>query len=101
MTTINAIRSSIQLAGREFPMTYAYGENPDIEGGWINGEIEIDGNRFAAGGGWVQPSGYVQPYGYGDSGDVDEVADCLGLDPEAVVDALQDACPRERLSDDA
>lgn len=64
--------------------------------GWINGTVILhDGQVFNAGGGWIDLTGLVEPYNYRDAGEVDELAEALGLDIEDTLQLLREDCPAE------
>lgn len=73
-----------------YPITYTYGANTFDEsrdtGGWINGQVEIDGRMIDVGGGWVEADGSVKPYGYSELGDLNDLMDALGLDADNELD---------------
>jgi hypothetical protein len=65
--------------------------------GWINGTVVLHDSRgvFHAGGGWIDLTGLVEPYNYRDAGEVDELAEALGLDIEDTMQLLRADCPKE------
>jgi hypothetical protein len=71
-------------------------ENLELKG-WLNGKVILKDNRtFDAGGGWVgELVNLVEPYNYRDAGQVDELAEALGLDVEDTMQLLRDDCPKE------
>jgi hypothetical protein len=70
-------------------------ENTELSG-WFNGKVILkDGRTFDAGGGWVgELSELVEPYNYRDAGQVDELAEALGLDAEDTLTLLRADCPK-------
>jgi hypothetical protein len=105
MTTENEMAAARRLIVEIF---YEYANHPEsarsaLEAaaeaggeGWINGTVRLHDNRvFAAGGGWIANGGMVEPYGYRDAGQVDELADAIGLDIEDTMQLLRADCPKE------
>jgi len=82
-------------------IAYEFGSRPEedravTECGWLNGKVTLkDGRQFAAGGGWVDTTGLVEGYNYRDAGQVDELAEALGLDTDETLRLLRDDCPAE------
>ena len=87
---------------------YEYGNHPESArdaleaaaeaggGGWLNGTVTLDDGRiFSAGGGWLDQAGrLIEPYGYRDAGEVDELAEALGLNIPDTMDLLHADCPQ-------
>lgn len=84
-------------------ITYEFDTDESGSGmGWLNGTVELsDGRTFDAGGGWVTyvagggwvTYGRVDAYSYTDMGDVDGLAEALGVDCDAAMDLLIADCP--------
>lgn len=94
MATENEMAAARRLIAET---NYAYGNHPGTAApdGWLNGRITLkDGRVFEAGGGWLDREGLVEPYNYRDAGQVDELADALGLDVEDTLQLLRNDCPK-------
>jgi len=77
------------------PEMAAHSSDGEAISGWINGTVVLKGGRFfKAGGGWVDLTELVEAYNYRDAGEVDELADALGLDTEDTMELLRADCPR-------
>lgn len=90
--------SETQKKAKIEEIRYEFGSNgPALEdGGWINGTVHLsDGRIICAGGGWVDRGGWVKPYSLSEAGDVDELAEALGVEEDEAHDMLCDDCPGE------
>jgi hypothetical protein len=75
-----SLERTATIAGRTCLIRFEHGHDGRRRG-WINAAVTVGGVVIEAGGGWVDEAGNVTAYDRAENGDIEALAQALGLDP--------------------
>lgn len=103
--------TTIELRGRKLAVRWEFDchragecdgeDDAAARGGWIDGTVMVDGREIAAGGGWVDADGTVTHYARGECGQLDELAEALGVPPASPSSEQEGELPDDQAAAEA